>query len=75
MKCRQAEAVQGIPQWFSGEESACIAGDAGDVGSVLVRKIPWRRAWQPTPAFLPGESYGLRSLGIGSIASQIVGRD
>ena len=27
-----------------------------------VRKIPWRRAWQPTPVFLPGESYGQRSL-------------
>ena len=27
-----------------------------------VRKIPWRRAWQPTPAFLPGESHGQRSL-------------
>ena len=22
----------------------------------LVRKIPWRRAWQRTPVFLPGES-------------------
>ena len=21
-----------------------------------VRKIPWRRAWQPSPVFLPGES-------------------
>ena len=27
-----------------------------------VRKIPWRRAWQPTPVFLPGESRGQRSL-------------
>ena len=27
-----------------------------------VGKIPWRRAWQPTPVFLPGESHGLRSL-------------
>ena len=27
-----------------------------------IRKIPWRRAWQPTPLFLPGESYGQRSL-------------
>ena len=26
-----------------------------------VRKIPWRRKWQPTPAFLPGESQGQRS--------------
>ena len=27
-----------------------------------VGKIPWRRKWQPTPAFLPGESHGQRSL-------------
>ena len=27
-----------------------------------VRKIPWRRKWQPTPGFLPGESHGQRSL-------------
>ena len=25
-------------------------------------KIPWSRAWQPTPVFLPGESHGQRSL-------------
>ena len=23
---------------------------------------PWRREWQPTPVFLPGESHGQRSL-------------
>jgi len=28
----------------------------------LVRKIPWRREWQPTPVFFPGESHGHRSL-------------
>ena len=27
-----------------------------------VGKIPWRRAWQPTPVFLPGKSHGQRSL-------------
>ena len=27
-----------------------------------VGKMPWRRRWQPTPAFLPGESHGQRSL-------------
>ena len=27
-----------------------------------VGKIPWRRAWQPTPVFLPGESCGQKSL-------------
>ena len=27
-----------------------------------LRKIPWRKAWQPTPVFLPGESQGWGSL-------------
>ena len=27
-----------------------------------VGKMPWRRAWQPTPVFLPGESRGQKSL-------------
>ena len=27
-----------------------------------VRKIPWRREWQPTPVILPGEVHGQRSL-------------
>ena len=30
--------------------------------SLWVGKIPWRRAWQPTPVFLPRESFGQRSL-------------
>ena len=38
-------------------------GDARDAGfNPRVRKIPWRRKWQPTPVFLPGESHGQRSL-------------
>ena len=28
----------------------------------LVRKIPWRRAWQRTPVILPGQSHGNRIL-------------
>ena len=28
----------------------------------LGREVPWRRKWQPTPIFLPGESHGQRSL-------------
>ena len=27
-----------------------------------VRKILWKREWQPIPVFLPGESHGQRSL-------------
>ena len=35
----------------------------GDSGSIPgVGKIPWRRAWQPTPIFLPGGSHRQGSL-------------
>ena len=35
--------------------------------------IPWTRAWQPAPVFLPGESHGQRSLqAIQSLGSQSV---
>ena len=27
-----------------------------------IGNLPWRRAWQPSPVFLPGESHGERSL-------------
>ena len=34
------------------------AGDNKRCGfAYLVGKIPWRRAWQPSPVFLPGESH------------------
>ena len=37
--------------------------NAGDPGLIpRVGKVRWRRAWQPTPVFLPGESHGQRSL-------------
>ena len=42
------------------KESTCIAGDLGSIPEL--RRPPWRRAWQPTPAFSPGESHGQRSL-------------
>ena len=39
------------------------AGDLKDLGSISwVQKILWRRDWQPTPVFFPGESHGQRSL-------------
>ena len=37
--------------------------NAGDPGfNLWVEKIPWRRAWQPTPVFFPREFHGQRSL-------------
>ena len=37
------------------------AENEGDVGS-WVRKILWRRVWQPIPVFSPGKSHEQRSL-------------
>ena len=40
-----------------------LPAHAGDAGlNPRVGKIPWRREWQYTPVFLPGESHGQRSL-------------
>ena len=44
----------GFPGSSAGKESACNAGDPGF--DSWLRTIPWRRAWQSAPLFLPGES-------------------
>ena len=67
--------LTGFPGGASGEESTCQCRRHKRHGlDPWVGKIPWRRACQPTPVFLPWESYGQRSLvGIQPIGSQRVG--
>ena len=65
--------VHGLPRWHSRKESACQCRRHRRHGSdPWVGKIPWRRQWQPTPVFLPGESQGQRRLvgGLQSLESQ-----
>jgi len=50
----------GLPRWLSGKESTCQCRRCRL--HPWVRKIPWRRKWQPTAVFLPGKSHGQRSL-------------
>ena len=46
-----------------GKEPTCQCRRCKRCGFVpWVGKIPWRRAWQPAPKFLSGESHGQRSL-------------
>ena len=52
----------GLPQWLNGKKSPCNAGDERHGFNPWVRKMPWRRAWQPTPVFLPRELHGQRKL-------------
>ena len=46
----------------SGKEPACQFRRHKRCGfDPWIGKIPWRRAWQPTPVFLPGEPHKQRS--------------
>ena len=50
----------GLPQWRSGKKFTCQYRRCRF--DPWVEKIPWKRAWQPTSVFLPGECHGQRSL-------------
>ena len=53
----------GFPGGSSGKELACQCRRCNRCGfDPWVGKIPWRREWQPTPVFFPGESHEQRSL-------------
>ena len=62
----------GLPGGASNKEPICQCRRHKRYGyDPWVRKIPWRRAWQPTSVFLPGEYHGQRSLvGYKSTGSQ-----
>ena len=55
-----AHREKGLSRHLSGKEPTCHCRRCGL--DPWVGKISWRRAWQPTPVFLPGESHGQRSL-------------
>ena len=52
-----------LPRWLSGKEPAweCMRYKRCWFDP-WVRKIPWRREWQPTLVFLPGEAHRQRCL-------------
>ena len=55
--------ITGFPGGTNGKEPSCQCRRHKRHGfDPWVRKILWKRKWQPTPVFLPGESLGQRSL-------------
>ena len=50
----------GLPRWLSSKESTWQCRRCRF--DPWVRKIPWRRTWQPNPVFLPGKSHEQRRL-------------
>ena len=63
----------GLPWWLRWER-ICLQSRRPRFDP-SVRKIPWRREWQPNPVFLPGESHGQRSQASLVQGSQKVGHD
>ena len=62
-RCNQTSTE--LPRWHGGKESACQSRRHKRRGfSHWVEKIPWRRKWQPTPVFLPGEVHIQRCLAV-----------
>ena len=54
---------KGFLRGTGGKEPACQSRKCKRQGfNPWVGTIPWRREWQPTPVFLPGESHGQRNL-------------
>ena len=67
----------GFPGGASGKESACqCRRHKSRRFDPWVGKIPWRRAWQPTPVSLPGEPpWTEEPGGLQSMGSHRVGHD
>ena len=56
-------SYEGLSRWRKGWRTRLqCRGRKRHRFNLWVGKIPWRRAWHPTPVFLPGESHGHRSL-------------
>ena len=59
-----AQMVKNLPAMWKTRFDPCVG------------KIPWRRAWQPTPVFLPGESPWTKVPGrLQSMGLQRIGQD
>ena len=72
IKKAECQRIDAFALWCCGgsddKELVCKVVDLGSIPGL--GKIPWRRAWQPTSVFLPGESPwteepgGLQSMGL-----------
>ena len=66
----------GSPRGDNGRESVCQCRRRKRPGfNPWVGKIPWRRAWQPTAVFLPGEPWTEEPGGLQSTGSLSVGQE
>ena len=71
--CATLQNNKGLSQWLSGKESAC-QWRRWELDP-RIRKIPWRRKWQPTPVFLLRSPKGRGAMVGLSMGLQGVGQD
>ena len=63
LNCVWVQSRLNFPGGPTGKEPACQCRRCKRCRfDPWVGKIPWKRAWLPTPVFLPGESHGQRDL-------------
>ena len=63
LACTHTCTYSGFPGGVSGKEPDCQCRRHKRCGfDPCIRKVPWRRKWQPTPISLPGKPRGQRSL-------------
>ena len=58
--CRLASPILGFPGGSVVKNPPDNVGDTGLIPGP--QRFPWKRKWQPTPVFLPGNFYGQRIL-------------
>ena len=59
----QAQLTESLPMSLNSiSNPLSVSGGQANNMCPHVEKIPWRKKWQPTPVFLPGNSHGQRSL-------------
>ena len=59
---KTGEGFTRLPRWLRVKNLCAMQEMQETQARSLSREDPWRRVWQPTPVFLPGESHGERSL-------------
>ena len=69
----RANPLTGLPWWLRRQRNCLHRPRPGF--DRWFGKIPWRRDWQPTPLFLPGEFHRQRSLAGYILWSRRVGHD
>ena len=60
--CHEMRGLEGFPGGLVVKNTPAVEDMQEMQVRSLGREFPWKRAWQPTSVFLPGESHGQRSL-------------